>query len=340
MPVEIKIAQNEHATEWNNLVGKSVHGTLFHTWAWLRIAEMHTGMKLYPLIGMKDKEPIGIFPLFFQKKGPFKLIFSPPPRTVLFYLGPVILDYDRMKQEKRESIFIEFQKSVDVFLKDTLNPDYINISLAPNLKDPRPFLWSGYSLEPHYDYLIDFSNKTDNLLDSLAKKQRQNISHAKKRGISVDLGGRHEYEEILNLMDIRYAQQGKSVHSSKEYLMDVYDAYKDSFKVFVAKLNEEIVSGTIDFQYKGTQFSWIGTPKPKKRISPSPNDLIMYESVRFAQETGMKYYVTMNAAGNERLHSYYVSKFDPELDVHFSMKRSTVVMEFLEKGYSYFHSKL
>ncbi len=105
-------------------------------------------------------------------------------------------------------------------------------------------------------------------------------------------------------------------------------------KIFVAKVDGEIVTGSIDLQYRDTHYSWIGNPKPKKPISPSPNDLLIWESVRYAHEQGFRYYVTMNAAGDKRLHSYYASKFDPELKAHFSVKKNSFLAGILETGYS------
>ena len=101
-------------------------------------------------------------------------------------------------------------------------------------------------------------------------------------------------------------------------------SYKNNLKIFVAKVDGEIVTGSIDFQYRDTHYSWIGNPKPKTRISPSPNDLLIWESVRYACEQGFRYYVTMNAAGDKRLHSYYASKFDPELKAHLSVKKHSI----------------
>jgi hypothetical protein len=340
MAIEIKIAQPHDAKEWDTIISNSLHGTLFHTWKWLKIAEMHSKSTLYPLIGMRDSTVFGVFPLFLQKKGPFRMVFSPPPSSVLFYLGPVLVDFDKIKQEKREKIYVEFQNSVDCFIKNKLKPQYVSISLMPDLQDPRPFLWSGYSIEPQYDYVIDLSCGCESLLNNLAKKQRQNLSRTKKRGVTVELGGKKEYEEILNLMDIRYAQQGKIVNPPRKYLLDIYDAYQDNMKIFVAKINNIIVTGSIDFQYKDSHYSWIGNPKPKDRITPSPNDLLIWESICYAKKKGMKYYVTMNAAGNSRLHSYYASKFNPDLKVHFTLKKTNFMMNLLEKGYSGFIKSL
>jgi hypothetical protein len=334
MVFTLKLANHDDAEKWDAIISQSPHGTLFHTWRWLKIAEKHTQMKLFPLIGLKGSTPIGIFPLFFKKTGLLRLVFSPPPHTSLPYLGPVFVGYDRLNQEKRENNYIEFQKSVDFFIKNDLKAHYILISLPPALQDPRPFIWSGYRFEPHFDYVIDLSIGLDSLLKTLSPKQRQNLNRAYKRGITVEVGGRTEYQRIIDLMDFRYTQQAMKNMVSKQYLLDIYDAYKENMKIFVAKIDGEIVTGSIDICYKDTHYSWIGNPKPKNRIAPSPNNLLVWESVRYAYEQGFRYYITMNAAGDNRLHTYYASKFDPELKVHFSVKKNSFQIGIIEKGYT------
>jgi len=334
MTVELRIATDDDAEKWDTIISKSPHGTLFHTWKWLQIAEKHTNMKMIPLMGMKGTTTIGIFPLFFQKKGPIRMVFSPPPHAALLYLGPVIAGYDTLKQGKREILYCEFQNSVENFIINELKANYISISLSPELQDPRPFSWCGYYIQSQFDYVIDLSIGPDHLLQALDKRGRQNLNHARKKGFTIEIGGKKEYEAILDLMDIRYAQQKKRITTSKDYYLDIYDAYRENLKIFVAKIDGNVVTGSIDFQYGDTHFSWIGNPKPKKSISPSPNDLLIWESIRVAQEQGFRYYVTMNAAGNKRLHSYFASKFNPELKVHFSVKKHSRITGILEKVYT------
>jgi hypothetical protein len=334
MNVEIRIANDSDAKEWDTIISQSPDGTFFHQWKWLKIAEKHTGMKLYPLIGIKDNIPIGLFPLFFQKKGPVRLVFSPPPHAAIFYLGPIIIGYDSLKQQKKEKNYHEFQNSVEHFIIHDLEANYISIILPPYLQDLRPFVWSGYSIEPQYDYITDISIGPESLLQTLDKKLRQNLNRAIKRGITVETGGKKEFEIILDLMDIRYAQQAKYVTAKRDYFLEIYDEFKDNMKIFVAKVDGEVITGNIDFQYRNGHYSWIGNPKPKNPISPSPNDLLIWESVRYAYDHGFKYYITMSAAGDRRLHEYYASKFNPELKINFLVKKTTFIAKLLEKGYS------
>jgi CelD/BcsL family acetyltransferase involved in cellulose biosynthesis len=333
MTVEVRIAQNGDAEEWDTIISKSPHGTLFHSWDWLKIIEKHTSMKLYPLIGVNGSTSIGVFPLFFQKKGPLRMVFSPPPHAQLPYLGPALAGPDTIKHEKREDMYIEFQNSFEHFIINNLKAHYIRISLPPDLQDLRPFTWSGYSIHPEYDYVSDLSIGPDSLLQILGKKQRQNLNRAKKRGITVEIGGKQEYEAILDLIEIRYAHQGKNFPASRDYFLDIYTAFRENIIIFVAKVDNEIVTGSIDFHYKNTHYSWIGSPKPKNPISPSPNDLLIWESVRYAQERGCRYYVTVSAAGNQRLHVYYMEKLNPDLNIRYLVKKTSFLTGLIETGY-------
>ncbi len=197
MTIEIRIAQPDEEKEWDDIIAKSPQGTIFHQWKWLKITEKHTQTTLYPLIGMKGNTPMGVFPLFFQKKGPIRMVFSPPPHAVLFYLGPVLVGYDTLKQEKREINYIGFQNAVEHFITSELKAQYISISLSPSLQDPRPFIWSGYSFEPHYDYVIDLSIGLDSLLQTLDKKGAPEPDPARKRGIIVESGGKKNTKRFL-----------------------------------------------------------------------------------------------------------------------------------------------
>jgi len=333
MTIELRIAQDSDAGEWDEIIGKSAQGTLFHTWNWLKITEKHTQTKLYPVIGMQDGTPVAVIPLFSQKKGLVTMVFSPPPHASLFYLGPAFINYDSLKQDRKEHLYTDFLESVEAFLNNVLHATYISISLSPDLPDPRPFAWSGYSIEPQYDYITDVSQGTDYLLHTLDKKQRQGLNRAINRGMSVELGGKKDFETILDLMDYRYKEQEKVVTESREYFQDIYDSYKDYLKIFVAKAEGEIISGCIDFHYRDTHFSWIGNPRPKKPISPSPNDLLMWESVRYAHEHGCRYYVTMSAAGNQRLHKYYSAKFNPTLIVRYLTIKKSLSAKISETAY-------
>jgi hypothetical protein len=333
MTVEIRIANNSDAHEWDKIISESPYCTLFHHWNWLKITEKHTQSKLYPLIGTKNGVPVGVFPLFFQKKGPARMVFSPPPHAALFYLGPVLVGVDDLRQEKWENIYSVFQNSVDDFIDSDLRANYFHISLPPALQDPRPFSWSGYRIEPNFDYKVDLRQGIDILYDSLNNRQRADLNKAKELGMEVEMGAKRELDKILDLMEIRYKQQAKIVTASRAYFSDIYDLYNSNLKIFVVKMGNEIVTGAIRLNFRDTLYGWIGNPKPKNRISPSPNHFLFWETIRYATEQGFKNYITMSAAGNRRLHEYYGARFNPELKIRYVATKKTFLSGISEKGY-------
>ena len=262
------------------------------------------------------------------------MVFSPPPHVSLPYLGPVLLGNEALIQEKREKLFIDFQESVENFISNDLKANYISILLPPALNDPRPFIWAGYTIKPTYDYSIDTSKGIDNLYKSLDYNKRAEIKKANEQGMTVEIGTKKEYEKILDLMDVRYAEQARYLTASRQYFLDVFDTYNDKMKIFVVTSGSEILTGIICIQYGDSLYGWFGNSRPKNRISPSPNHLLFWEIVRYASEHGFKYYTIMGAAGNERLHEFYAARFDPELRIRYSALKRTMLTGVFEAGYT------
>ena len=238
MTIELKVASEEETEEWDKLVENSPYGTIFHTWEWLKIAEKQTNSKLYPLIGYKGTEPVGVYPLFLIKKKGIKLVFSPPSNTLLLYLGPAFVNFDRMKQSRRESLFAEFQTEVDEFVTSELKGNYARIRTAPGLLDSRPLRWSGYEVEPLYTYMIDLNKGVDYVWTGLNRKLRVSIEKTKKEGVSVEMGAKEDLEFIRSSLYTRFEKQGLKPSKGyyKEYLAELYDAfYPENMKRFVAK---------------------------------------------------------------------------------------------------------
>jgi len=121
MTFNLKVADNKDAAKWDEIVNNSNQATIFHTWDWLKICDKHSNFNLVPLICYINTEPIAIYPLFYLKKAGLKMVFSPPPHLGLLYLGPAFLNYESLKQSKKESYSTGTQKIVDQFIKDEIS---------------------------------------------------------------------------------------------------------------------------------------------------------------------------------------------------------------------------
>ena len=326
MSIEVEVEKDPEI--WNEIVRKSQFGTIFHTWEWLKIAEKYSSSRLYPLVGYKGSTPIGVYPIFLQRKKFLRFAFSPPPRLLLLYLGPAFIDYQKLKQSRKESIFLEFQRSVDEFIKN-LKCGYVRIRTPPGLIDSRPLKWSGYRVDPLYTYVIKLYD-TEEVWRNLNRKLRTGIERTKKEGVKVELGDKEDLEYIRVSLYERFKKQGAKPKKSyyKEYLQELYNQfYPDNMKIFIARYKGESVGGLVVLCFKDWSALWIGIPKTEIR-GIYPNDLAQWEAIKWACKSGFKYYEEMDA-GNPRFR-HFKAKYNPEIVPWYSAEKYSHFYSFLK----------
>jgi len=281
---------------WDKIVERS-NGTIFHRWGWIKLMEKHSikkifrkscKAKLYPLVIFDGETPIGLFPVFLYK-GIVKFVFSPPGGVENLYLGPLIVEYDKLKQSKRESRLLSVIKEVDSFIQSELDPNFIMFSTIPDLIDSRPFKWLGYDVEPRYTYILKLNRGMEEIWKSFHKSLRRGIEKARRSGIIVREGFKDDLEHIYDLLRSR-----NRIHTSKEFVLEVFKKFKSNVKVFIAEKDGERLSGIVNICYDKKVNFWIGSPKFNYR-GVNPNEIVFYESIKWAKENGFKYYEIMGA---------------------------------------------
>lgn len=332
MEITLKIAQDNDALLWDQIVESSPQGSLFHTWKWLNLAQKHTDTRLYPIMGLKGEAIIGILPVFHMKKYGMSAAFSPPPSTDIPYLGPVIRNYEGYAQTKKESIEKEFLSSVDEYLSRQLNCGFIAQSLTA-YHDLRPFLWSDYGAEPVFDYHLSLDQDVDAIWNNMNGKLRAIIKRTEKHGVTIQDGSESDLSDIFDSVARRYREQNRTLTLKKDYLGDLYRAFHpENFRVFVAKENGDTVGGIITILYKNRVVVWVGKAKPEDS-NISPNDLAQWEMIKYAHAKGFSVYEDIGA-GTERL-ARFKAKFNPYPVCRFFVKKYTSQSyRILEKGYS------
>jgi hypothetical protein len=318
----LTIARLDRSREkaWDDLVESSSFGTLFHTTGWLRIVEKKAGGEFHPLMFYKGEELIAIYPVFIQKMGPIKVALSPPSRSYILYLGPVIAGYESMKQDKRESTFIKVQQELDNYLFNTNGCKFARIRSSPGLYDSRPLRWAGYDVDPLYTYRIDLTRGINHVWEQFDRKLRVDINKAVREGVTVRTGDKEDIIFIHDLLSRRYVEQGFRPTDYKPFLLELYEKFSsENIKIFIAQHKGQNIGGTINLCYKNTMYLWVGIPKTDL-AGISVNDLIQWEGIKYAEAHGMHSYEEMDAGDDPRLR-YFKSKYNPELVIWYSATR-------------------
>jgi hypothetical protein len=339
MNIHAHLAEQSDQDCWDRIVQSSPQGSIFHQWKWLQITSEECNALFYPLIFYNKDTPLGLLPLFLQKKGGLQFVTSPPLHSAIPYMGIILNEFDLFKQHKKEHFYQEIHLCADLYIEKNFHPSYRSVDLTPQLTDPRPYRWSGYEIQPRYDYTVDTTQGVRSVCENLDRKLRMDIKRGISRGIEINQGRKPELIGIYQLMVQRYREQNMSVLVPLSYLTHLYDNFPDNFKIFCAYYKGDIVSGYINLQWKDEIFLWIGNPKSSLPITPSPNDVCGWSGLKYACEHNLKKFVFIGAAGNERIHSYY-AKYNPELRLRFSVKKLSGLAKVLQFSYVNFYKPL
>jgi hypothetical protein len=328
---ELTIADDSFQKMWDHCVFSSQHGTIFHTWQWLKIVEIQSSTKLLPILIYKGTELVALYPIFLKKKGFSTLILSPPTYSYLLYLGPIIINYDSLKQDKKEGLFIEIQDEVDKYFFVTKKCAFTRIRTSPGILDSRPLQWAGYHIEPLYTYRIPLTDGLKSVWEKIDGKLRAHINRAIKKGVTVRSGDWEDLEFIHTALFQRQIDQGFKPTDYTKYLRNLYENYyPDNLKIFVADYNGDRVGGVITLCYKDVMYHWVGVPKSTIE-GLSPNDLVQWEAIKWATENGFKNYEIMEDGKNPRLRAFK-SKWNPDLVIWYAAtKYSSFVFKAGEK---------
>jgi len=336
MTLTITTLDSTKEKAWDDLVFSSSFGTLFHTVDWLKLVQKQTNADYLPLMFYKGTQLVAIYPVFVQQQGPVKVGLSPPSRSYMLYLGPVIGDYESMKQDKKESTYIQVQQEMDNYIFKTKGCKFARIRSSPGLYDSRPLRWSGYTIDPFYTYRINLTNGIDYVWDHFDKSVRRMINQSQQEGVTVRTGDKEDLEFIHDSLYKRYIEQGLKPTDNKKYLFTIYQKfYPDNLKIFVAEYKGQRISGCFYLCFKNIMYFWVGLPKTDL-VGLSPNDLIQWEAIKWAQSNGLEYFELMDAGDDPRLR-HFKSKYNPELVIWYSaIKYSSFVYKFGEKLFQFF----
>jgi hypothetical protein len=316
---------------WDDIVAKSVNGSLYHSWSWLKIAEKHSDSQLIPLVffDADNNEPFGAIPLFFMKKMGIKMVFSPPPQSAI-RLGPLIVDKG-YKQHKLEMAYLAFQSGIDKYIKN-LGSNYTLIVTNPGLLDVRPFSWAGYLVAPRYTYEIDLKSGQEAIWKNLSRSLRTNINNAPKRGINVA-----ESQDVQHLEDLfyslksRYTQQHIKLPLKLEYLKDLYREFGGSaIRIFLATHDGKAVGSTTCLISKNTVIQWVGGTRTDSN-NLEANELLMWHTINKAVSEGFNRFEIEGANTSHLCDAK--SRYNPSPIIYFEIKKSDLSGHLAERMY-------
>ncbi len=318
MSIEITTLDPEHdADEWNRYVDRSDGTNPFHRAEALRLQADDTDTTLHLLAGFKGQEPVGIFPVFEYARGPITGAFSPAPRSWSCYLGPSVLNIDKLKQRKADRRVQRFLAGCLHWIDEEIAPLYARF-VAAEFEDVRPFMWNEYDVEPEYTYVVDLDGTEAQLLDRFSSDARSNIRNADESSYTIEEGGVADVGRIVEQVAKRYENQGRSFQLSTTFAESVYKDLPDgSIRPYVCRVDGDVLGGILVVESESTRYRWQGGVKPDVDVDIAINDLLDWAVMRDGLESGLDRY-DLVGAGVPSINRYK-AKFNPRLETTYNI---------------------
>jgi predicted N-acyltransferase len=299
-----------------------------HNWRFLKIIEEFSNYKLLPYGVYRNDDLICILPLFLKRIFFIKLLFSPPPRMCLPYLGFVLKnDYFNLRADQKESylktIFEDINEEIN-----KINPNYLLITSTHYLKDFRIFKWNNYNLDINHTYILDLSKSKEQILKEMKNRRRQKINKAKRENIEI-----YEINEpdfLFESLNQNYSEQKmNSPIIDKNYLNELKKTYPDNIIFRIAEHNGKKIGSEGLMNYHDLHLNWLGGSKLHTKLPV--NEFLIWDYIEKAKDNGLKKFDFVGA-NNEHI-SFFKSQFGPELTHYYTLLKTNFIGKILENIY-------
>jgi hypothetical protein len=333
MSIKIEVFDRDGRDRWNTLVEQSPQTTPFHRYEALEVLADYSKADVHPMVGYKGQEPVGLFPVFSMYKGPVAAAFSPPPEMKVSYMGPALLNFEKLKRrkaERRHSRFVE--RCLDA-LESVLNPKFTLLRTSPWYDDPRPFAWNDFEVDLAHTYVVDLSLGCDDLLGRFSGDARRNVTGDVDRDVEITERGAGAVRQIIKQVKARHDEQDESYRLMPETVVALYRRLpKGVIRPYACTVDGTFVGGVVALDDGETVYRWQGGAKPDTDVPI--NDRLDWRIMTDAIERGREGY-DLVGANNKRLCGYK-AKFAPDLRTYYSVQDGTRSMNLMSGLYKQF----
>ncbi|MDS0475138.1 GNAT family N-acetyltransferase [Natrinema sp. 1APR25-10V2] len=332
MSIEIRtLDPRTDADEWNRYVERSDGSNPFFRAEALRLQAEDTDTTPHLLAGFKGQEPVGIFPVFRYAKGPITGAFSPAPYSWASYLGPSLLNIDKLKQRKADRRIKRFLEGSLEWIDEEISPLYSKFVTA-EFDDVRPFVWNGYDVKPGHTYVVDLDGTEEELLKRFSSDARSNVRNADEDSYVIEEGTNDDVERIVEQVRQRYENQGQSFQLNSDFARSLHEELPDgALRPYVCRVDGDFLGGILVIESDRTRYRWQGGVKPDADVDIAINDLLDWHVMRDGLRDGIEEY-DLVGAGVPSINRYK-AKFNPRLETHYEITSGAFGIDLLVDQY-------
>lgn len=224
---------------------------------------------------------VATMPFYYKKRTIFNIITMP---RLTQTLGPYIKYPQNQKYYKK----IALEKEViNKLILQLPKFDYFIQNLSPAITNWQPFYWNNFQQTTSYTYIIENMSLSDldkNIENDVRRRNK------KSRELGVIVVESDDIDNLYELNRLSYERQNMNIPYEKELVRKVYDICKgkNTSKLYMAMYKDKpIATGFFIFDSNSVYYL-MGGVDPES-MSLGAMDLILYNAIEFAIETGRKF---------------------------------------------------
>lgn len=311
------ISEEETLSEaryYPELASTSQHATIFHSSEWLKVASSIVPQRVQILRVAQGQETIGVLPHVHLRRGPLRMILSPPPGLGMQYLGPLFPHLDSMKQDKRERRLDSIAGAVMQHMHSTRSR-FCQMRWTPGLADARAFQWHGFETFPRYSYVLPLSD--EKLMWGRLKQEARLHIKRHSEAISTAVGTDEDWSIFENRARARYTDQGLTAPLPATYIEALRAELGERLVLMVARRADEWLGAVALVRFRARLILWQGAFKGTPGLPV--NDILVWNAIRFGCETGCREFELMGA--NTKRIAEFKAKFNPGLEFYLELRK-------------------
>lgn len=237
----------------------------------------------------QPKQTIAVWPYFFRKKGPWKVISSA-------YFTPYVGPYIIYPEDQKPSTKVSFEhKTTQALIEQLPKVASIEQKFHLNFNNGLSFQWNNFEERIGYTYVLDLNQSKENLWSNLRENIRRQIKKAEKDLITYNDFNAHLVEKLFQST---FAQQNSDYPIGDEKIIERLVSFinnHQSGNVLFAKDKKGNINAVNTCVYDAeTAYYLIGGSEAKFKNSGAMSWL-MWQQILAAKEKGCR---TFNFEGS------------------------------------------
>jgi FemAB-related protein (PEP-CTERM system-associated) len=253
--------------EWDAFIATHADCTNYHRYGWKQVVERSFGHRTHYLAARNGGDAIcGVLPLVHMKSPLFGSFLVSLP---FFNYGGVLSAGD----EATAGLLDESRR-----LLQGVGADHAELR-------HRAMCGEGLATKQHkVTMILDLEKDEETQWKALDAKVRNQVRKAEKNGLHTVTGHRELLDGFYEVFCRNMRDLGTPVYS-KDFFLNVLDAFPDSTRIISVVLNGKTVASGILTWFRDTlEVPWASSNRDFRELCP--NNLLYWEAIRFAIHTG------------------------------------------------------